>query len=89
VGRPRFARAKRCAFNLADRDHLARVILTEEATARASAKRADVRQILKLARSQLARRYPRDFTFYVADPISSIRVGAYAGRASSRRRHAS
>ena len=22
---------------------------------------------------QLARRYPRDFTFYVADPISSIR----------------
>ena len=23
-------------------------------------------------RSQLARRYPRDFTFYVADPIGSI-----------------
>src|SRR6266487_6158965 len=27
---------------------------------------------LKLGRSKLPRRYPRDFTFYVADPISSI-----------------
>jgi hypothetical protein len=27
---------------------------------------------LKLARSQVARRYPRDFTFYFADTISSI-----------------
>jgi hypothetical protein len=27
----------------------------------------------------LARRYPRDFTFYVADPISSIRVYDLAG----------
>jgi hypothetical protein len=28
---------------------------------------------------QLARRYPRDFTFYVADPISSVRVYDLAG----------
>jgi hypothetical protein len=27
---------------------------------------------LKLVRSPLARSYPRHFTFYVADPISSI-----------------
>jgi hypothetical protein len=27
---------------------------------------------LKLGRFQTPRRYPRDFTFYVADPISSI-----------------
>ena len=27
----------------------------------------------------LARRYPRDFTFYIADPISSIRVYDLAG----------
>src|SRR6266508_4760949 len=26
-----------------------------------------------LSRLKLARRYPRDFTFYVADPISSVR----------------
>jgi hypothetical protein len=27
---------------------------------------------LKLARFKPPRRYPRDFTFYVADPISSV-----------------
>jgi hypothetical protein len=30
-------------------------------------------------RASLARRYPRDFTFYIADPISSIRVYDLAG----------
>jgi hypothetical protein len=39
---------------------------------------------LKLVRSPLARSYPRHFTFYVADPISSIQGPSLAGRTARR-----
>jgi hypothetical protein len=39
---------------------------------------------LKLVRSPLARSYPRHFTFYVADPISSIQGPSFAGRTARR-----
>ncbi|PYJ78099.1 MAG: hypothetical protein DME77_01265 [Verrucomicrobia bacterium] len=39
---------------------------------------------LKLVRCPLARSYPRHFTFYVADPVSSIQGPSFARRTSRR-----
>ena len=75
VGRPANASFHRCALRLADRNHLSRVEFGRLAPAAETAAAPDGGEILKLARSPtLARRYPRDLTFYVADPLSSIRA---------------
>src|SRR5262245_64217763 len=79
VGRPANASFQRGAFGFADRDHL---FLRASASARGG---RPVHHVCRWRRDIETRSFPnslvatpRDLTFYVADPISSIRARYFA-----------